>query len=118
MKNNKPIFISPKGGSIACFRGDSGAVFLSYFSGRCIYSDDFASAKAYLNSIEKTNILHYSPTSHDLTQTQTTLKWNPDGEISSVDMARIVNRLGARDLTSCELTCQRVISYVPSAEID
>ena len=118
MKNNKPIFISPKGGSIVCFRGDSGTVFLSSFAGRCIYSDDFASAKVYLNNIEKTNILSSSSNYHDLTQTQTTLKWNADGEMSSVDMARIIDRLGARDLTTCELTCQRVSPYVPFAVDD
>nr|WP_052038707.1 hypothetical protein [Prochlorococcus marinus] len=39
-------------------------------------------------------------------QRKTTLKWNNDGSLSSVDMARILSRLEQTDLTECELSCQ------------
>ena len=41
-------------------------------------------------------------------QRKTTLKWNMDGELSSIDMARIVNALSNKELKVCELTCNRV----------
>ncbi len=39
-------------------------------------------------------------------QRKTTLKWSSDGELSSVDMARILDRLSNPELTECDLTCQ------------
>ena len=41
-------------------------------------------------------------------QRKTTLKWNTNGELSSIDMARIINELSATELKECELTCNRV----------
>ena len=41
-------------------------------------------------------------------QRKTTLKWNTDGELSSIDMARIINTLSDTELKECELTCNRV----------
>ena len=41
-------------------------------------------------------------------QRKTTLKWNNNGELSSVDMARIINALSVKELSECELTCNRV----------
>ena len=41
-------------------------------------------------------------------QRKTTLKWNNNGELSSIDMARIINELSATELKECELTCNRV----------
>ena len=38
-------------------------------------------------------------------QRKTTLKWNSNGELSEVDMLRILERLSTRDLNQCELTC-------------
>tara|TARA_Y100001968_G_scaffold268259_1_gene258548 strand:- start:2028 stop:2222 length:195 start_codon:yes stop_codon:yes gene_type:complete len=38
-------------------------------------------------------------------QRQTTLKWSPDGELSEIDMARILSRLNNTGLTSCDITC-------------
>ncbi len=38
-------------------------------------------------------------------QRKTTLKWGSDGELSSVDMARILYRLENPELTECDLTC-------------
>ena len=41
-------------------------------------------------------------------QRKTTLKWNSNGELSSIDMARIINDLSLRELKACELACNRV----------
>jgi len=41
-------------------------------------------------------------------QRKTTLKWNMNGELSSIDMARIINELSDTELKECELTCKRV----------
>ena len=36
-------------------------------------------------------------------QRKTTLKWGTNGELSSIDMARILERLDDRSLTECEI---------------
>ena len=41
-------------------------------------------------------------------QGKTTLKWNMNGELSSIDMARIINALSDTELKECELACNRV----------
>ena len=41
-------------------------------------------------------------------QRKTTLKWNTNGELSSIDMARIINALSITELKECELACKRV----------
>ena len=46
--------------------------------------------------------------STDPAQRKTTLKWNTNGELSSIDMARIINTLSNTELKKCELTCNRV----------
>ena len=38
-------------------------------------------------------------------QRKTTLKWNPDGALSEIDMLRILEKLSSTDLNQCELTC-------------
>ena len=38
-------------------------------------------------------------------QRKTTLKWNVNGELSSIDMARILEALSVKELTECELAC-------------
>ena len=43
-------------------------------------------------------------------QRKTTLKWNINGELSSIDMARIINALSVTELQECELACDRVRS--------
>ena len=40
-------------------------------------------------------------------QRKTTLKWNINGELSSIDMARIFEALSVKELSECELTCNR-----------
>ena len=38
-------------------------------------------------------------------QRKTTLKWNPNGELSEIDMLRILDSMTANELNQCELTC-------------
>ena len=38
-------------------------------------------------------------------QRKTTLKWNVNGELSSIDMARILEALLVKELSECELAC-------------
>ena len=38
-------------------------------------------------------------------QRKTTLKWSSDGELSSIDMARILDLLADKELTQCTLAC-------------
>ena len=41
-------------------------------------------------------------------QRKTTLKWNNNEELSSIDMARIIHDLSLTELKECELACNRV----------
>ena len=38
-------------------------------------------------------------------QRKTTLKWNSNGELSEIDMLRILDKISSNDLNQCELTC-------------
>ena len=38
-------------------------------------------------------------------QRKTTLKWNSNGELSEIDMLRILDELSYSDLSQFELTC-------------
>ena len=38
-------------------------------------------------------------------QRKTTLKWNVNGELSSIDMARVLEALSVKELSECELAC-------------
>ena len=38
-------------------------------------------------------------------QRKTTLKWSSNGELSSIDMARILQLLANKELTQCVLAC-------------
>ncbi len=38
-------------------------------------------------------------------QRKTTLKWNTNGELSEIDMLRILDKISHKDLNQCELTC-------------
>ena len=40
---------------------------------------------------------------HDPLQRKTTLKWGADGELSAIDMARIIAKLDNTNLTECDL---------------
>ena len=38
-------------------------------------------------------------------QRKTTLKWNSNGELSEIDMLRILEKISSSDLNQCELAC-------------
>ena len=38
-------------------------------------------------------------------QRKTTLKWDSNGNLSVIDMLRILDRISADELNQCELTC-------------
>ena len=38
-------------------------------------------------------------------QRKTTLKWNSNGELSEIDMLRIIDKISISELNKCELTC-------------
>ena len=38
-------------------------------------------------------------------QRKTTLKWKSNGELSEIDMLRILDRISATEINQCELTC-------------
>ena len=46
--------------------------------------------------------------STNIPQRKTTLKWNTNGELSAIDMTRIINALSVAELKECELACKRV----------
>ena len=39
-------------------------------------------------------------------QRKTTLKWGTNGELSALDMVRILDRLNDQDLTECEINIE------------
>ena len=39
-------------------------------------------------------------------QRKTTLKWKNNGELSEIDMLRILERLSKDELNNCELSCE------------
>jgi len=41
----------------------------------------------------------------NIPQRKTTLKWNSNGELSEIDMLRILEKIESSDLNKCELTC-------------
>ena len=105
MITTHPLFISSEGGSITCFKGNSGRIFRSCSRSRCVYSSDLHSAKAHLEELEKKNNLLTKAKERIPAQRKTTLKWSSDGELSAVDMARILDRLANPELTECYLAC-------------
>ena len=41
-------------------------------------------------------------------QRKTTLKWGTNGELSALDMVRILDRLNDQDLTECEIPLEKL----------
>ena len=105
MITRNPLLVSPKGGSITCFRGDNGRIFRSFSRSHCVYSRDLHSAKAYLDDLEGKNSLITEVSDRVSPQSKTTFKWSRDGELSAVDMTRILDRLANPELTECDLAC-------------
>ena len=105
MSIRTPCFISSKGGSITCFRGDSGRIYRSCSRDRCVYSGDLHSAKIYLDDLENGPNMLLNKVNNIQHQRKTTLKWDGHGELSSHDMARILDRLSEPTLTECDFAC-------------
>ncbi len=109
MTFTKPFHVTARGGSIHCLNGLSGRIFRACSMNKCTYTTDLHSAKSYLDFIENRTI-KFLPSGKKKEnipfQRKTTLKWNADGSLSSVDMARILNRLEKVSLTECELSCE------------
>ena len=104
-----PFHITDHGGSIHCIEGLSGRIFRACSANHCTYTGDLHSAKSYLDFIEN-NSVKFLPSSIKKDnipfQRKTTLKWNSDGSLSSIDMARILSRLEKTSLTKCDLSCE------------
>ena len=109
MPHRKPFHLTEHGGSIHCIEGVSGRIFRACSANQCTYTGDLHSAKSYLDFIENDSV-KYLPSGQKNDnisfQRKTTLKWNSDGSLSSIDMARILNRLEKTNLTECELSCE------------
>ena len=106
MVTTNPLFISSQGGSITSFKGDSGRIFQSCSRSSCVYSGDLPSAKAYLKNLEKKKDLPTGIKEKIPAQRKTTLKWSGDGELSAVDMTRILDGMATPELTKCDLACK------------
>tara|TARA_Y100001968_G_C19366873_1_gene723012 strand:+ start:1129 stop:1425 length:297 start_codon:yes stop_codon:yes gene_type:complete len=39
-------------------------------------------------------------------QRRTTLKWNQNGELSAIDMARVLEKIANPELTTCDFACE------------
>ena len=105
----KPFHVTEHGGSIYCIEGLSGRIFRTCSANHCTYTEDLHSAKSYLDFIENNSVkfLPSSITTDNIPfQRKTTLKWNSDGILSSVEMARVLSRLEKTNLTECELSCE------------
>ena len=109
MPLRKPFHVTDNGGSIHCIEGLSGRIFRACSANQCTYTGNLHSAKSYLDFIENHSIklLPSTKENHDVPyQRKTTLKWNSDGSLSSVDMARILSQLDKKNLTECQLSCE------------
>ncbi len=109
MSLKQPFHVTDQGGAIYCIEGLSGRIFRACSLNHCTYTGDLRSAKSYLDFIEKntTKFLPFGKKKENIPfQRKTTLKWNDDGSLSSVDMARILSRLEKTSLTECELSCE------------
>ena len=113
MTLEKPLHISSYGGSIFCLEGLIGRIFRACSANHCTYTKNLYEAKLFLDCLEnKRPKFLPSPRNKECIplQRKTTLKWNADGSLSSVDMVRILSRLEKESLTECELSCEWGIS--------
>ncbi len=109
MPFREPFHVTENGGSIHCIEGMSGRIFRACSANQCTYTGNLHGAKSYLDFIEKntTKFLPSEKKNENIPfQRKTTLKWNDDGSLSSIDMARILSRLEKSSLTECELSCE------------
>tara|TARA_Y100001968_G_scaffold253616_1_gene239310 strand:- start:1029 stop:1370 length:342 start_codon:yes stop_codon:yes gene_type:complete len=109
MSFRKPFHVTDQGGSIHCIEGLSGRIFRACSANQCTYTGDLHSAKSYLDFIENENTKFLPSRVNKESipfQRKTTLKWNNDGSLSSIDMARILSLMDKASLTECELSCE------------
>ena len=109
MSFRKPFHVTDQGGSIHCIEGLSGRIFRACSANQCTYTGDLHSAKSYLDFIENNNTKFLPSRINKVNipfQRKTTLKWNNDGSLSSIDMARILSCMDKASLTECELSCE------------
>ncbi|WP_413678068.1 hypothetical protein [Prochlorococcus sp. MIT 0916] len=109
MPLKKPFYVTDQGGSIHCMQGLSGRIFRACSANHCTYTGDLHSAKSFLDFIENKSVKFLPSTikNNEIPfQRKTTLKWNSDGSLSSVDMAMILSRLEKKNLTECKLSCE------------
>ncbi len=109
MAYQQPFHVSPLGGSIICIEGLTGRIFKACAANQCTYTSDLHSAKSHLDFLEsgKNKLLPSGiHKENNPAQRKTTLKWNDDGSLSSVDMIRILNNLKKESLTECALSCK------------
>ncbi len=106
MMNPYLLYISPKGGSIFCVLGEKGRMFRVCSNGICVDVNNLHSAKEQLELLELRQSLPLPKSVKPSPQRKTTLKWNTNGELSAVDMARILDKLSKPELTECELACK------------
>ena len=109
MTSQKPFHTTPNGGSIVCMQGLTGRMFRACSLNKCTYTADLHAAKNFLDRLEnkKVKFLPSTRTKDSIpAQRKTTLKWNADGSLSSVDMVRILSRLEKGSLAKCELSCE------------
>tara|TARA_B100000131_G_C17599692_1_gene402928 strand:- start:146 stop:523 length:378 start_codon:yes stop_codon:yes gene_type:complete len=106
-----PIYISPNGGSITCFSNKNKRIFQSCNLRVCTYSRNLRSAKKHLKRLECNLFLAPQNVAKEPAHRKTTLKWTDDGELSSVDMARILDRLTNPELSKCDLACNLDYSF-------
>ena len=109
MPLKKPFHLTPQGGSILCLEGLTGRIFRACSLNLCTYTGNLHSAKSFLDFIENKNIKFLPPEINNEkipSQRKTTLKWDEDGSLSSIDMARILNSLEITGLTECDLSCE------------
>jgi len=50
--SNNPLYVSKRGGTISCFRGDTGLLFLVYSDRLSLFCNDLWAAKAQLDRLE------------------------------------------------------------------
>ena len=105
MIKNGFSYTSHNGGSIVVFQSSDKRVFLSCFSGNCLYSSDLYSAKLNLNDLENITKLLPSEVDKISSQRKTTLKWNSNGELTAFDMTRVLSLLSPPELKMCDLSC-------------
>ena len=63
------------------------------------------SAKKQLKALESDFFLLPQKVFKEPLQRKTTLKWTSEGELSAVDMARILDKLTKPELSQCDLAC-------------